>query len=82
MDSSFGHYIHDAFHRDAEWELRTLEKLEELTYLSMQAFVIFMTAFFFLFVYYCVFGFVVGAIAESNTEDHPIENSEEATTKS
>lgn len=52
--------------------------MEDLMYLSMQAFVLFMTAFFFLFVYYCIFGFVVGAIAESNAEDHPIDNKEEA----
>lgn len=82
MDSSFGQYIQHAFHRDAYWQSRFPDQMEDLMYLSMQAFVLFMTAFFFLFVYYCIFGFVVGAIAESNAEDHPVDNKEEAITES
>lgn len=82
MDSSFAHYIHDAFHHDADWRYRFSEQLEAAMYLGMQAFVLFMAAFFFLFVYYCTFGFVVGAIAESNTEDPPVDQKQKAITAS
>lgn len=82
MDSSLAQYIQDAFHHDADWQLRFTERLEDFTYQGMQAFVIFMVAFFFLFVYYCVFGFVVGAIAESNTEDIPVDDKQKAITAS
>lgn len=82
MDSSLAQYIHDAFHYDADWQLRFTERLEDFMYLGMQGFVIFMVAFFFLFVYYCIFGFVVGAIAESNTEDVPVDDKPKAITAS
>lgn len=43
-----------------------VEQLQLLSFKGMQLFVILMVAFFFLFVYYCTFGFIVGAIAESS----------------
>lgn len=53
-----------------------MDTAETYTFLGMQAFVIFMVAFFFLFVYYCIFGFVVGAIAESNMKEHSADDDE------
>lgn len=75
-------YIHEAFHHDAERQLRFAEQLEEYTYLGMQAFVLFMVVFFFLFLYYCIFGFVVGAIAESKSEEPSLDDKQKAITAS
>lgn len=82
MDSTIGQYIHNAFHHDEDWEIRSIERMKELTYSGMHAFTIFMVAFFFFFVYYCIFGFVVGAITESNTEDLSDEKTRKAITES
>lgn len=76
MSSSFGDIIHQAFRRDADWEMDVLEHAQSIIYKGMHIFTIFMVAFFFLFLYYCAFGFIVGAIAEPNIEDRSNEKTE------
>lgn len=69
MDSSLGDIIHNLLPRVEAWEQDALEQIKLSVYNGMQLFTIFMTAFFFLFLYYCAFGFVVGSLAESNMEE-------------
>lgn len=74
MDSSMADYIHRAFHysSDIDWQAEALDRARLLTYSGMHAFVFFMIGFFFLFLYYCAFGFIVGAISESSMEGQEI----------
>lgn len=84
MDSTIGQYINNALHHwhDEEWEYQTREQVKDWIYSGMHLFTIFMVAFFFLFVYYCIFGFVVGAITESNTADDLNDKPRKAITES
>jgi len=69
MDSRLGDIIPADLFTAITWRGDALEWIRLSLYSGMQLFVIFMAAFFFLFLYYFAFGFVVGSIAESNTEE-------------
>lgn len=69
MDSSLGDIINTALQRNVIWGEVALDRVRLFVYDGMQLFAIFMAAFFFLFLYYCTFGFVVESIAESNMEE-------------
>ena len=69
MDSRLGDIIPADLFSTITWQGDALEWIRLSVYSGMQLFVVFMAAFFFLFLYYFAFGFVVGSIAESNTEE-------------
>lgn len=74
MASGLGHIIHSSMLEDQDWKENMLEQLRLLVFDGMQAYVLLMAAFFCLFVYYCIFGFIVGAIAESNMDAPAADN--------
>lgn len=64
-------------------QVRSPYELEELraqfVFKCMKGFVLFMVGFFFVFLYYCLFGFVMGFIQESGGQSNP--NTERAAIK-
>ncbi|KAJ9650732.1 hypothetical protein H2198_009981, partial [Neophaeococcomyces mojaviensis] len=70
MDSRLSTIIHNIWHEQNDWRRRIAapENIEAAVYQAMEVFVIFMVAFFFVFLYYCAFGFVVGSITELNVD--------------
>lgn len=81
MDSSLGDTIYNILPRLDAWNQDALEQIQLSVYHGLELFTVFMAAFFCLFMYYFVFGFVVESLAESNMKDMDIKVDEMPATK-
>jgi len=68
MDSTLGDTISNVLRRNTIWGEDALDRIKLLVYSGTQLLVISMAAFFFLFLYYCAFGFVMESVSESKEE--------------